>query len=195
MTCEEKIRHLIFRISNDDEVALGELIQLYSSKLFAYAIKFTKSRECAEELVQEAFVKVWTHRKGLNEALSFNAYLFTIVKHLAFDFLKKTAREEELKTALLENYSPPANPTESQYTYGEYEQAAFRAIENLSPKRQLIYKLSREEGMTYDEIALQLGISKNTVKEQISQAIKSIKEYLYVHSDIAIVLSFICLCV
>ena len=188
MLCEEKIRHLVHRIADDDEAALGELIHLYSSKLFAYALKFTKSREYAEELVQEAFVRLWIHRKKLNQDLSFNAYLFTIAKHLAYDFLKKTAHEAELKAALLENYTPAYNPVEARLRYEEYERAALQAIDQLSPKRQLIYRLSREKGMTYEEIALHLGISKNTVKEQIAQATKSIKEYLYLHTDIAFVL-------
>ena len=193
MPCEEKIKYLVQRIADDDEAALSELIHLYSSKLFAYAIKFTKSREHAEELVQEAFVRLWFHRKKLNQNLSFNAYLFTIVKHLAFDFLKRTAQEEELKSALLENYTPLQNPVEARLTYEEYEQAALQAIGQLSPKRKLIYKLSREKGMTYEEIALHLGISKNTVKEQIAQATKAIKEYLYLHTDIAFIFLFICL--
>jgi RNA polymerase sigma-70 factor (ECF subfamily) len=188
MLCEEKIKHLVHRIADDDEAALGELIRLYSSKLFAYALKFTKSRAYAEELVQEAFVRLWIHRKKLKQDLSFNAYLFTIVKHLAYDFLKKTAHEAELKAALLENYTPLCNPVEAQLRYEEYERAALQAIDQLSPKRQLIYRLSREKGMTYEEIALHLGISKNTVKEQIAQATKSIKEYLCLHTDIAFVL-------
>lgn len=194
MFCEKKIKNLVHRVANDDETALEEVIRLYSSKLFAYALKFTKSEEYAEELVQEAFVKLWIHRKKLKQDLSFNAYIFTIVKHLAFDFLKKAAQEEELKAALLENYTPLYNPVESRISYKECEEAAVKAIHRLSPKRQLIYKLSREKGMTYDEIASHLGISKNTVKEQIAQATKSIKEYLYMHTDIALVFFFISLC-
>jgi RNA polymerase sigma-70 factor (ECF subfamily) len=190
--CEEKIRHLVLRIANDDEAALKELILFYSSKLFAYALKFTKSREYAEELVQETFVRLWMHRKKLKQELSFNAYLFTIAKHLAYDFLKKTAQDADLKAALLENYIPIYNPVEAQLKYEEYERTAMQAIEQLSPRRQLIYKLSREKGMTYDEIALHLGISRNTVKEQIAQATKSIKEYLYYHTDIVFTVFFLC---
>ena len=191
MLGEEKIKYLVLRIANDDEAALKELIRLYSSKLFAYALKFTKSREYAEELVQETFVRLWLHRKKLKQELSFNAYLFTIAKHLAFDFLKKTAQEAELKAALLENYTPLYNPVEAQLKYEEYERMAIQAIGHLSPKRQLIYKLSRENGMTYDEIALHLGISRNTVKEQIAQATKSIKDYLYSHTDIVFTVFFL----
>ncbi len=190
--CEEKIKHLALRIASDDETALKELIRFYSSRLFAYALKFTKSREYAEELVQETFIRLWIHRKKLNQELSFNAYLFTIAKHLAYDFLKKTAQEADMKAALLENYMPLYNPVEAHLKYEEYERTAIQAIDQLSPKRQIIYKLSREKGMTYDEIALHLGISKNTVKEQIAQATKSIKDYLYAHTDIVFTVFFLC---
>ena len=184
MLSEEKINHLVHRITeDDDEVALRELIFLYSSKLFAYALRFTKSREYAEELVQETFVRLWMHRKNLKQGLSFNAYLFTIIKHLAFDFLKKAAQETEMKAALLEGHVSLSNPVEAGLTYEEYEQTALHAIDQLSPRRQVIYKLSRDNGMTYEEIALHLGISKNTVKEQIAQATRSIKEYLCSHTD------------
>ncbi|CAN5911035.1 RNA polymerase sigma-70 factor [soil metagenome] len=179
-------RILVLRLIAGDEAAFRAIFDRYRDRLFTYCLKFTKSREAAEEIVQDVFMKIWENRLSIDPDLSFNAYLYQITKNLAFNFLKKAAGEISFKQSVLGYLENAHNQSEDDCIYQDYEQLAESAISLLPPKRQMIFQMSRQEGMSHEAIAASLGISKNTVKVQIVKASKTLRAYFRLHTNIAV---------
>jgi RNA polymerase sigma-70 factor (family 1) len=178
-TCVSKIRE-------GDAAAFRELFYSYKDALFGYACKLSHSAELAEEVVQEVFMKVWIHRQQLDPEQSIQSYLYTITRHCVFNMLKKAALDEKLKKAVFYQQPTYSNNTEEQLSTAELQRVKKIVIDQLPPQRKLIYCLSRIDGLTHEEIALKLGISKNTVKDQIVKASRFLKDQLHLHHDIIV---------
>lgn len=185
-------REIIKKISNGDHRAFRQIFDQYKDVLYGYSLKLTKSQEMAEEAVQETFIKIWQSRSGLNTELSLKAYLYKITQNHIFNTLRKAANHSKLKEEIFYQQLNTHFSTEDQIVYHELEVFKEKAIADLPARRQLIYKMSRTDGLSHEEIAAQLGISQHTVKDQMVKALKSIKKYLKIHTDIAVsvVLSF-----
>lgn len=176
-------RELIKGVRENDNISFEKLFVIYRVKLFNFSYKQLRSREDAEEIVQDAFVKIWENRATLNEELSFNSYLFTIAKNLIINKVRKKAAEPAVFDTVGE-YSAQDNGTQNDIIYRDFTVIAERAIQNLPAQRQLVYNLSRKDGLTYDEIGCQLGISSRTVEAHLRKALKSIREFLYIHTGV-----------
>ena len=145
-----------------------------------------KQPQLAEEVVLDVFMTVWKKRTQLDSSLSLDPLLFKISKDLSFNYLKKALREQRLFSQLTTlEVHPSANATEAHLLTEEYEALATRAIDQLPPQRRIIFALHRQEGLSYEEIAQQLGISKNTVKGQLGKAARFLREYVARHADIS----------
>lgn len=167
---------LVKKIKKDDEKAFRKVYDFYKSRLYYFALKFTKTGVFAEEIVQEVFIKVWENRKKLNPELSFRSYIFTIAYHTLINFLKKTALDEKTKQELCKVFSE-GEPAVEPASNHESEKMLHEAIDGLPPRRKEIFRLAKLQGKSYAEIAAQLNISKDTVRLQIIEANKSIREY------------------
>ncbi|MEQ9443203.1 MAG: RNA polymerase sigma-70 factor [Cyclobacteriaceae bacterium] len=177
---------LIKRLVQGDEHAFKQVYDVYYDKLYYYCLRFVKSEELVQELLQDIFVKLWTNREKIDPKLSFNAYLYQIARNHTFDFLKEAARDQKIKEELLLSAAIAHNHEEDNLTYAEYTGIANEAIEKLPAQRKLIFQLSRFEGLSYQEIATTLGISRNTVKVQMLRALKAIRKHLTLHTDLTI---------
>lgn len=184
-TCREVI--LADEIRQGNVSAFMELFETFHHPLYLHVLSFAKSEELAKDIVQETFVRVWERREDLNPGLSLKSYLFTICKNLTLNHLKKAAREKGFQKEWL--YVSPAEDTsgEDGLAYREYEEMAMEAISHLPPKRQAIFRMSRLEGKDHDEISATLGVSKNTVRDHLAKATKSLKNFLSLHSDLSLV--------
>ncbi len=173
----------IRKLSSGDEKAFRQVYDAYKGKLYFYALKFTKNKPDAEEIVQQAFIKLWDVKHDINLNFSFDAYLFKITKNLSLNYLKKRASETLRNQDIALNVTHEDHLTEDTVTYREFEEVALQAIEALPEKRQIIFKMRNEEGRSAEEIAEMLGISVNTVKSQLVKASKTIKECLSLHTN------------
>lgn len=182
------------KIKTGDEGAFRCLFDHYRDKLFSFCFRFTKNEMAAEEIVQDVFMKIWVHRQEIDPLLSFNAYLYKITENQALNFLKKVGRDEKLKKNISLHFPAIHNQTEEAIIYHDYIRLMDKAIDALPPQRRLIYKLSRQEVFTHEEIAKKLGISKNTVRNQIIAAIRSIRQYFSAHSDLTLPFLLLLLC-
>lgn len=176
-------KSIIRKLSSGDEKAFRQVYDAYKSKLYFFALKFTRNESDAEEIVQQVFIKLWDHKQMIDPKLSFDAYLFKITRNVAFSFLKNQAREALHKQQLMAVTTTQDHQTEEVLAYYECEEIALQAIESLPEKRQIIFKMSHDEGLSVEEIAEMLEISVNTVKSQLVKASKSIKEHLLLHSS------------
>jgi RNA polymerase sigma-70 factor (ECF subfamily) len=183
-------RELVERLIGGDEIAFNEIFYCYKDKLFSYCYRFAKSKVMAEEIVQEVLVKIWTSREKINPELSFSSYLYTIARNHSLNFLKKAASDHAFKERLLYHFERNRHEFEAEMNYNELSRLADRAIASLPPKRRQIFQMSRDSSMNYEDIANYLGISKHTVKNQIVQARKSIRDYLSLHEEIGLFVLF-----
>lgn len=140
----------------------------------------------AEELVQELFTRIWQKRDSQGIAEDFQGYMYRIAQNLVFDFFRKLKKDRQL----LERFkamTTEADPSASADEILEFRQSIGiinNAIETLPPQQKKVYKLVKQEGYSYKKAAEEVGISPFTVKEYLSLANKSIRNYLLNHSDI-----------
>lgn len=179
-------REIVEKVAKGDHQAFRIIFDQYKDDLYGYSYKLTKSNVLAEEAVQEVFLKFWQNRRDLNPDLSVKAYLYKITKNHLFNMLRNAAYDHQLKQQLFYNRQHTHYSTEDQLVYHDLETIKNKAIANLPPRMQQIFQMSRTQGLSHQEIAHQLGISQHTVKDQIVKALKSIKEYLRMHTDIVV---------
>lgn len=174
-------KDLVERVSRGDIHAFKIIFSTYHKKLHTFAFHLLHSREDAEEVVHDVFVKVWVNRESLRSDLSFNGYICTISKNLIYNLLRKRSYENLYIKKMGKILSDFHNETEDDILSADLEHLYKEAIDKLPPRRKLIFTLSRDKGMSYQDISMQLHISENTVKEQMSQALKFLKQYLAFH--------------
>ena len=175
---------LVRELKNHDEIAFRKLFDMYHQAVYKYSLSLLKSTNYAEENVQDVFLKVWLHRENLDIDKSFKAFLFTIARNQAFNLLNKAANDIVLKEELF--YHSQKSYSEGDYLIREDDCKKLKkqAIKQLPPKRKLIFKMSRKQGKTYEEISQELGISVNTVKSQMSKALESLRIFFQAHDEI-----------
>lgn len=175
-------------VSQGDAQAFSTFFHIYNARLFPFVIKIVKSTAIAEEIVQETFLRAWVHRVKLAQLDEPGAWLFRIASNLALTHLRNKANEA-IKHAGFSNNSSTINELTDELDKKEMSHLVEQAISQLPAKRQTVFRLSKQEGLTYQQIADQLNISTNTVKEHIVQAIKFIKEHIRKQSGISVGIS------
>ena len=179
-------------VSIGDEKAFRQMYEQYWNRIYTMALLYFKSTVMAQDMVQEVFLKVWLNRAELPSINNFGAWLHIIARNLLLTTLRK-------KTTLLigrmddDNTVPDQRPTaEEQLAVKETAGLIRKAIEQLPPQQQKIYRMSKEQGLKLTEIAAALHLSHNTVREHMSKALKNIRLYLLQHLEIGtIVLSLL----
>lgn len=165
------------KIKNDDEPAFQLIFETYYSSLCHFAMQFLYDRDQCEEVVQDLFLTIWEKRKILDVEISLKHYLFRSVRNQCLNHLKhekiKKLHAEKLRDALMSE-DAPGDYFISRETIFHIEEG----INSLPEKRREIFRLSREEGLKYREIAEKLKISVKTVEIQMGHALKSLREKL-----------------
>jgi len=184
--------HILFElVSRGDTVAFKKLFETYRGRLHAAAYKVAKSADAAEDIVQEIFTRIWENHLHLAAIDNPSAYIFTIAYHESFRYLKKVSADQKLYESLKSRIKIMDNKTEEWMEIKETQQAIDQAVEALPPQRQLIYRLSRENGLSYKEIAVRLHISSLTVKKQLQLALRNIRTGLAKSRPLLVLLFFI----
>jgi len=169
---------LIESIRNDDNKAFEQLYYRYSQQLYYFSLKYLKSKEDAEGLVQEIYAKLWEIRKTVICGESFSSFLFTIAKNTIFNKHRKKLNEENYKEHLRLHFDELYDKTENDIILADLKLRIDKQVEKLPPKRKQIYILSRERGLSYKEIAAELNISEKTIESHIRLALQAIRATL-----------------
>ncbi len=175
---------LLKRLKEGDTAAYFHFYDQYHHALYIYILRFVKIPAVAEDILQDVFLKIWEIREHINPELCFNAYVYRITRNKVFKWLKRMARDEETRSWLMHQLQKDIETPHLQLQWKHYNSILLKAIHQLPPQRQRVFKLCREQGKTYDEAASELGISPNTIKEHMISAMKSIKDYVRRHGDI-----------
>lgn len=170
---------LIARIAAGDNFAFKEFFEHYQHKLFQYIFRIIKSRQESEELVLDIFLKVWNVKEVLPEVQNIDAFLYRMAVNKALDFLRTATREKKLRNIIAGQISLLQLGCETNpYLAQEYEEQLKMFIQKLPSQQQIVLNMSRESGLTHQQIADQLHLSKNTVKNHISTALKHLRIFI-----------------
>lgn len=171
---------LLQNISRGDEASFNIIFSQYRDRLFAYLFTVTKSKETAEEIVLDVFMKLWLGREIVTEIQNLQSFLYRVAHNKAIDFLRSAQRNPVQQNELWDAIQSSAGEASSDHLLHRHnaEAALNDAMEQLSPMRQKVFQLSREEGMSYDEIADHLNLSRNTVRNHVAASLEFIRKYL-----------------
>lgn len=173
---------LLNRVAQGDHDAFRQVFDLYADRMHAAVYNYTKSKFIAEDLTQEVFIRLWDHRRLLTDIEDPAAYLYRMVFNHINNYLKKSANELRIIENAQRWKSPHDNGTIQQIQGNEMAHIIATAVERLPPRKKIIYRLSREQGLSYHEIADQLDLSPNTVKNHLVEAMKLLRGYLKEHA-------------
>lgn len=181
MQDELQLQYWVERVALfDDETAYEKLFFHYNESLYNLAYSFVKNEEIAEEIVSDTFINLWRNRSRLLEIENLKVYLYVSVKNLSIKHLTRNKQVEDfsLSSLLFENISGTSRTPEELFVSKEVLKYISDAVENLPPKCKLIFKLVREDGLKYKEIAQVLNISVKTIDAQMAIAAKKITQSL-----------------
>lgn len=165
---------LLYELSQGNELAFTKLYNEYKNVVFSTALKITKSRMLAEEVVQDVFLKIWQNHENLAEITNIENYLFIISRNHIFDMIKKIARDTSL--VVDSNYkNTSTNDTEDAIKDDQYNIILNQIVDQLPPQQQKIYKMAKWDGLSHQKIGEDLGISTETVKKHMAQALKFVR--------------------
>jgi RNA polymerase sigma-70 factor (ECF subfamily) len=182
---EEK--KLVSRLKNDDRIAFEQLFKKYSERIYYFSIKYLKNKEEAEGITQEVFIRLWNRRFDLKLDLSFSSYLFMIAKNAVIDLLRKRQKELNFNDELKPNINIETGSTSESIEYKELNEIVTNSINELPLKRRNIYLMSRNDGLTYKQIAEKLNISVKTVESHMRLALQQLKKSIGENYELIII--------
>lgn len=163
-------------IKEGNEKAFASVYEEYKDKLYFLLLGRTKSAYLAQEVVQKTFVKVWTHRDTLNPVINIDVQIFRIARSIMIDELRKLAAEKKRMGIVTPDEAEDS--VNNQYQARETRIKIEEILRTIPAQGRLVFRLSREEGMTYNEIAQQLSISPKTVEYHISRILSVLRKAL-----------------
>jgi RNA polymerase sigma-70 factor (ECF subfamily) len=168
---------LFEQIREGNKKAFELLFHRYYSNLCLYASKIIRNNEAAEEIIQDFFVKLWEKKEDLIIDSSVKNYFLRSVKNLCLNHIKHNKiKSDYSKQFLTENESPKNE--DPVFPEIDLVEKIEESINSLPEKRKEIFRLSREEGLKYREIAEKLNLSIKTVETQMGLAFKYLREKL-----------------
>jgi RNA polymerase sigma-70 factor (ECF subfamily) len=165
------------QIASGSQPAFRQLYEFYSKKLIHFAYLIVKQKDAAMEIVDEVFIKIWKQREHIPEISNLKVYLYTAVKNTSLNYLSRKAKEQQTEpfdfiNIQLNDESSP----EQRLITSEIYQKIKTVVNDLPPRCKMVFKLVREDGLKYREVAAILNISENTVDSQMVIAVSRISE-------------------
>lgn len=159
-----------------DPIAFHRIYNRYCKRLYSFVLRYVKQEEDAEGIVQEVFLKLWESRSKIDIYASFEAFLFTVAYNQTISILRKKVNEEKyLKHLKSRNQFRQTPDIAEEVHFKELNEKVNSLLNNLTPRQQEIFLLSRQKGLKHAEIAQQLGISVNTVKNHLVAALSYLR--------------------
>lgn len=186
-------RLLLKQIAEGDEQAFAVLFYRYLPVLQPFALKFTKSSDVAEEIIQDTFLRVWLNREKLDDIENVKSWLYKFASNECLNYLRKQLKEAKAIDKLIIEHPKESNNTVDTLNLNDVNYLVGQAIDRLPGQRKRIYLMSRSEGMNIPEIAAALELSPNTIKNALVISLKTIREHLNRNGIVLSVLTYIAL--
>ena len=183
-TNETLLLSLKEKVADGDQNSFRQLFHLYSKKLTQFAFAIVKSNDAAREIVDEVFIKIWRNKSSITTIQNLTVYLYTAIKNTSLNYLSARARENMVESfdffsvQLSDNNSP-----EKTLINSEMLKKINAAIDQLPPRCKMVFKLVREDGLSYKEVGAILNISPKTVDAQMMIAVKQVSEKVKMDFD------------
>lgn len=165
-------KNILCDIAAGDTEAFKTLFEMFYPKVKVFLVKLLKDDKASEDIAQDIFVKLWSMGPSLPEISSFNAYLYRMTKNAAINYLRDRKPSLDISELLI----MCDGDIEQEYYRKEKELLVRLAVEQMPSQRKRIFTMSRYQGMTNDEIAKSLGLSKHTVENHLTLALKELRE-------------------
>lgn len=174
---------LLHQIAQGDQDAFRCFFDHYTPLLYTFVLRLTKSRSDAEEIVQDTFLKIWNHRESLPFIEKPGRYCYVIARNQALDHLRKAARDQHLLDQVWNRIAGEEDHSlEQELQAREYNRLIDEALHELPEQKQLVFQLSRREGLSQLEIAEKLGLSKSRINNILVEVLQYVRTFLRQHS-------------
>ncbi len=183
--------YCLSKIQEGDEHFFNLIFGKYRNQLFAYLFKVTKSKELAEEIVLDVFLKLWHGREAITEIQNFEAFLYRVAHNKAIDFFRAAKRSSALQQTLWDAMAeaPADDSADNRLLFKNTDALIKEAINQLSPQRKKVFELRHYEDLSYAEIATNLNLSSNTVRNHLAASLQFIREYLQKNNAFVLLLA------
>lgn len=170
----------ILELNRGSYRAFDALYSMYSRRLYAFALKLTKSHTDAKEIVQDTFVKLWLNREHVLPSESFQSYLFTITKNTILNKVRTVVNAPVFVDYLdfINEQRLSENKVVEELDLDDFRKKLNNAKKSLTETQIQVFELSKEMGYNNPEVARQLNLSEQTVKNQLSLALKTLRKKL-----------------
>ena len=179
-------RELLTKIAVRDESAFRTIYDLYHKKIYTFSLRLLKSKQMAEEVVQESFLKIWLMGDSIEKISNIEAYLVTLARNRSLDALRAQQRIITADLANSNRWTEEHNETEESIFLKDTKELLQTGINLLPPQQKLVYQLCHQEGLKYEEVAEKLNLSPLTVKTHMQHALRFLRTYVVKNGDLAI---------
>jgi RNA polymerase sigma-70 factor (ECF subfamily) len=174
---------LVVRLQNHEVSAFDSLYWKYHGAVYRNIFKFVKDDVVTEDILQDVFARLWEKRQDIEPDQSVSGWLFVISFNMCVSFVRKKLREQAFHKNIFQTDADDAIAIERKNIDEEQYHLLEQAISTLSPKKRTIVTRCKLEGKTYEEVANELNISRNTVKEHLSAAMIKLNDYMQRNGD------------
>ncbi|MDP4148852.1 MAG: sigma-70 family RNA polymerase sigma factor [Bacteroidota bacterium] len=181
-------KDLLSRVAQDDRNAFGQLYSHYYALVQKYISLFEPSRESLGELTQDVFVRIWEKRALLQNVDSFRNYVFLVTRNLVLNYIKALKIRRKLSELGSAGEAEVGEDTETIVQFRQYYQLFLEAVVEMPAGMRNVLKMNVEQGLSLDEIAGKMAISKAGVKKQLLKAKAFVRQYLRDHGELSLLL-------
>lgn len=163
------------KIKNGEKTAYQELFDRYAPRIYLFSKSYLKNEADAEELVQDVFLKIWEKRETLDQTKNIKSFIFKIAVNIIYDFIRHKNIENAFNDFAQPIFESGSNNTWHTVIFDEMQENLQKLVSLLPEQQQKIFQLSKEEGLTNEEIAAKLNLSKRTVENHLYRAVSFLK--------------------
>ncbi|WP_256004835.1 RNA polymerase sigma factor [Pedobacter deserti] len=182
---------LVLLLKKGDENALRPLYDMHVVQLHHFIIRTAKSKQLAEDVVHDVFVKIWEKRAQIDSTQPFKTYLYSIAKNHLLNLLKRARHEHSILEEIRKYAIPIENTTDWQIEFTEGNAVLNEAMEKLPEQCRQVFIRCKIQGLSYREAAAELGITEGTVNAQMVKALRIIREYISFKNAILLVIAYL----
>ncbi|MEH6307561.1 RNA polymerase sigma-70 factor [Olivibacter sp. CPCC 100613] len=166
------------KLHSGDQEAFKQLYDRLHPQIYRFIYALLKDQTHSEEILQETFITLWVNRHKLTPQQALYPYLYLVARRLTIDAFRKASTENKFKERLHWLQIDSCNDNEEQLLLHDLQQRIDEGMKRLPQQQRLVFQLNKLEGLSYDEIAQKLQLSRNTVRNHLVCALKSMKMYV-----------------
>ena len=180
---------LLQQMIEGDTAAFKEIYEFYQGIVYAFAFRLTKTKDLAEDVVQEVFAKIWEKREQIKIDKNFGGYIRQTARNHIYNTWSRAAHDKVMLEKMGRHLQQLQTLTPDELAFRELGRMYQDAVSKLPARQKEIFQLRREQELSFEQIATRLGISKNTVKNQMVSALRSIRKDISENGDLMVLVA------